>query len=115
MKSNLYKIDASHKSLGRLAAEIAIILQGKNQPSYLPYQASANKVQVQNISQIRLTGKKEEQKKYFHFSGYPGGIRMTSMKELKKDNPALLLRMTVRGMLANTKLRNNMMKRLIIE
>ena len=110
--SKTYKIDASNKKLGRLATEIASILQGKNQPEFLPYKLSNNKVIVFNTTKIVVTGKKFENKKYFHHSGYPGGIKEISFKDLFEKDPNEPLKKAVHGMLPKNKLRDKMIKNL---
>lgn len=107
-----YKIDAANKRLGRLATEIAVILRGKNQPSFLPYKLSENKVIVFNTAKIILTGKKFEDKKYIRHTGYLGGIKEVKFKELFKRDPSEPLRRAVYGMLPKNKLRDKMIKNL---
>jgi len=110
--SKTYKIDAADKRLGRLATEIATILRGKNQPSFLPYKLSQNKVIVFNTAKIVLTGKKFEDKKYIRHTGYLGGIKEVKFKELFKRDPSEPLRRAVYGMLPKNKLRDKMIKNL---
>lgn len=110
----LHKIDATGKAVGRLASEIAIILRGKNKPEYQPNVDNGDIVEVSNIKKLKFTGKKLEQKKYYSYSGYPGGLKEKKLKELAESNPAEILERAVREMLAPTKLRKGMMKRLII-
>jgi len=109
-----YKFDASDKSVGRLATEIALILRGKNKPEYEPYLDHGDIVEVENISKLKFTGKKLEQKIYFRYSGYQGGLKETKMSDLAKNNPGEILERAVREMLPPTKLRPKMLKRLII-
>ncbi len=108
-------IDAEGIALGRLASEIAVILQGKNKPSYQAHADCGDIVKVQNVGKIKLTGKKDVQKMYHHYSGYPSGIKSVSLRDMKANKPAELLRNTVRLMLPNNKLRTPSLKRLIIE
>jgi len=114
IKRNLHKIDAAGQSAGRLATKIALLLRGKNKPEYEPHIDNGDIVEVFNVDKLKFTGKKLEQKKYFRYSGYPGGLKETKMKDLAVSNPAEILRRAVREMLPPTKLRNGMMKRLII-
>lgn len=107
-----YTIDATNKILGRLAAEIAILLQGKNKPNYTPYLDEGGGVTVINTSKIKITGKKNEQKKYYRHSGYPGGIKEISYKKLFEKDPNEVLRKAIYGMLPKNKLRAKMMNRL---
>lgn len=111
----LHKIDASGKSAGRLATRIAILLRGKNKPEYEPNVDGGDIVEVSNIKKIKITGKKLEQKQYYKYSGYPGGLKTTKMSSLYKTNPGEILRRAVRDMLPPNKLRNSMMRRLIIK
>lgn len=109
-----YKIDASNRVLGRLASEIALILQGKDSPSYEDRLEGETKVIVTNVSKIKITGKKFDQKVYWRHTGYPGGLRAKKLKDLFKKDPAQVLRRAVRGMLPKNKLRDRRMKRLKI-
>lgn len=112
MSNKTYKIDASGKILGRLAAEIAVLLRGKNKPNFVPYLDLGNSIIVTNTSKIRVTGNKAELKKYYRHSGYLGGIKETTYKELFKKDPNKVLRKAVYGMLPKNKLRAKMIKRL---
>ncbi len=107
-----YTIDASGKVLGRLAAEIAILLQGKNIPNYVPYLESKGEIIVINTAKIKITGKKNEQKKYYRHSGYPGGIKEVAYKDVFANDPNEVLRRAVYGMLPRNKLRSKIMRRL---
>jgi len=110
----LHKIDATDKSVGRLATQIAIFLRGKNKPEYEPNLDRGDIVSVSNITKLKFTGKKLEQKKYYRYSGYPGGLKEKKMSQLKNEKPAEILRRAVREMLPPVKFRKEMMKRLII-
>ncbi len=115
IERKLHKIDASGKAAGRLATQIAIILRGKNKPEFEPHLDLGDVVEVSNIDKLKFTGKKLEQKKYFRYSGYQGGLKETKMNDLAKTNPGEILRRAVREMLPGNKLRKNMLKRLIIK
>ncbi len=104
-------IDATDQIMGRLATRIATLLQGKDQPGYLPYLDTGAEVQVTNVAQMKVTGNKMEDKKYYHHSGYPGGLKTKLMKEL---TPAQRLQHAVSGMLPKNKLRAPRLKRLKI-
>lgn len=110
-----HKFDAADKAVGRLATQIATILRGKNKPEFEPHLDIGDIVEVNNIDKLKFTGKKLEQKKYYRYSGFPGGLKETKMSDLAKTNPADILRRAVREMLPDIKLRTNMMKRLIIK
>ena len=113
-KDTAVVLDAKGESLGRLASHIASLLQGKDKPSYLPYKDEGCTVEVKNLSQVRITGKKLETKLYWHYTGYPGGIRSKSMGELWGKDPADVLHRAVFGMLPKNKFRTARMKRLKI-
>ncbi|MFA6549639.1 MAG: 50S ribosomal protein L13, partial [Candidatus Margulisiibacteriota bacterium] len=111
----LHKIDATDKSVGRLATQIAIILRGKNRPEYTPNLDEGGIVEVSNIKKLKFTGRKLEQKKYFHYSGYPGGLKTLKMSTVAQKNPGEILKRSVKQMLPANRLRNGMMKRLVIK
>lgn len=111
----LHKIDAEGKTVGRLSTQIATLLRGKNKPEYQPHIDQGDIVEVENIKLLKFTGKKLDQKKYYHHSGYPGGLKETEIKKLFNTRPAEVLKKAVREMLPPTKLRDGMMKRLIIK
>lgn len=106
-------VEASGKALGRVSSEIAFILQGKDLPNYLPYKDGGTAVRVNNFKEMTFSGKKMTDKLYHHFSGYPGGIRTRSLKELWAKNPADVLRRSVYGMLPKNKLRDIQIKRIV--
>lgn len=115
IERKLHKIDATNKSAGRLASQIAIILRGKNKPEYEPHIDMGDIVEVENIDKLKFTGKKLEQKTYYHYSGYQGGLKKTKLKDLYASKPSEVFKKAVRDMLPPTKLRNNMLKRLAIK
>lgn len=112
MKSDTHIIDATGKILGRLAAEIAVLLRGKNKPGFLLYKDMGDSVTVKNVKKIAVSGKKMEQKKYYRHSGYPGGFKEIPMKRVFEKNPSEVLRRAVLGMLPKNKLRAKQIKRL---
>lgn len=114
IERKLHKIDASDQTIGRLSTKIAILLRGKNKPEYVPNIDNGDIVEVSNIKKIKFTGKKLEQKKYFSYSGYPGGLKTRKMSELNEKDPADILVRSVKQMLPANRLRNNMLKRLIV-
>jgi len=115
MKRQTQTIDAAGKILGRLATEIAVLLRGKGRSDFRPNQDSGDFVVVKNVDKIKVTGKKMEQKKYYHYSGYPGGMKETSLKKLFEKSPTEVLRKAVFGMLPKNKLRAEQIKRLKFE
>ena len=112
MKRKTHTIDATGKVLGRLASEIVILLRGKYNPDFVPYRDMGDFVIVKNVSKLKITGKKIEQKKYFHHSGYLGSLKAIPLKKLFKTNPDEVLRKAVFGMLPKNKLRAEQIKRL---
>jgi len=109
-------VDATNKPLGRLAAEVSVLLRGKGKPTYLPYIDSGDTVIVKNIDRMIFTGNKLEDKKYFQYTGYIGNLKEKSLKEfLIKSGPKEVLRKAVMGMLAKNKLRAKQIKRLKFE
>jgi large subunit ribosomal protein L13 len=94
-----YLIDARGQTLGRLAAKIATILQGKHKPAYTPHVGMGDYVVVINASQIRVTGRKLDQKIYYRYSGYPGGLRARPLREVLEKHPELPLKKAVQRML----------------
>lgn len=116
LKRALHKIDATDKAVGRLATKIAVILRGKNKPEFQPNIDMGDIVEVINIDKLKFTGKKLEQKKYYNYSGYPGGLKKTKMSKiiLIKDGPTEILRKAVKKMLPAVKFRKDMMKRVIV-
>jgi len=108
-------IDAKDQPLGRLATKIAILLKGKHKPQYQPHLDIGDFVVVKNIDKIRFTGKKFEQKIYYHHTGYLGGLKEIPLKKLFEKNPEKVLKKAVMGMLPKNKLRARMIKRLKVE
>ena len=109
-----HTIDATGKVLGRLATEVAILLRGKKKPDFFPYKDMGDFVIIKNIEKIKFTGKKLEQKKYFHHTGYLGSLKEIPLKTIFKKNPAQVFEKAVWGMLPKNKLRIRQIKRLKI-
>ncbi|MDO8571810.1 MAG: 50S ribosomal protein L13 [bacterium] len=107
-----HEIDATGQVLGRLATRIATILRGKHKATYQPHIDAGDFVVISNMKNIKITGKKIDQKKYHHYSGYPGGLKTKKLSEFIESNPGEALRRAVYQMLPATKLRKDMMKRL---
>lgn len=107
-----YIIDASNKVLGRLATEVAVFLRGKNDTDFAANRVSGNKVIVFNTAKMVFTGNKLEDKKYQHFSGYPGGVSTIALKDLFKKNPNEPLKRAVYDMLPKNTLRSKIIKNL---
>ncbi len=115
IERKLHQLDATDLSVGRLATKIALLLRGKNKPEYEAHLDLGDVVEVKNISKLKFTGKKLNQKQYHHYSGYLGGLKSKKMSEVYIKNPGEVLRKAVREMLPPTKLRIAMLKRLIIK
>ena len=105
-------IDASGKTLGRLATEVARLLRGKHKPTYTPFVDTGDYVIVINASKMVLTGKKLDQKIYRHHSGFPGGMRETDYKTMMEKKPEMALELAVKGMLPKNSLGRQMFRKL---
>ncbi len=99
-----YVIDASGKTLGRLATQIADILRGKRKPQYTPHVDVGDFVVVVNAEKIAVTGNKRADKRYYRHSGYPGGLRSRTLQEMLDRRPEEVIRKAVRGMLPRNRL-----------
>ena len=99
-------VDAKSQVLGRLASQVAAIIRGKNKPGFTPHVDGGDNVIVINADKIKLTGKKWDQKEYQRYSGYPGGQRILTAKQVKAKSSAKLIETAVRGMLPKTRLGN---------
>ena len=115
IERKLHKIDATGRTPGRLGTEIALILRGKNKPEFQPHMDLGDIVEVSNASKMEFTGNKLDQKQYYHYSGYQGGLKTKKMGEVFVKDPADVLFSAVKKMLPNIRLRDAMMKRLIIK
>ncbi len=107
-----YIIDATDKTLGRLATEIAIILKGKNKASFMPHLDNGDYVVVTNCDKFKVTGKKMTDKMYYRHTGYLGGLKEISLENLLIKKPVKALEFAVSGMLPKNKLRKGMISRL---
>ena len=105
-------INAGEQVLGRVATVAARLLQGKHKPQYAPFLDTGDFVIITNAQQVKLTGAKEEQKRYRRHSGYPGGLREETAKALRQRIPTRLVEAAVRGMLPRTKLGKQMYRKL---
>lgn len=108
-------IDATNKVLGRLAVEIAVILRGKDKPDFERYKDIGDNVIVKNFDKLKFSEKKLIQKKYYHHSGYLGGLKETVLKKMLEKKPEQVLKTAVYGMLPKNKLRPKIIKRLKFE
>lgn len=105
-------INAEGKILGRLATEISILLRGKKKPEFVNFMDSGDFVIVINAEKVNITGKKIEQKKYYSHSGYPGGLKEKTLKELLEKKPEEVIRKAVWGMIPKNKLGRAVYKKL---
>ena len=105
-------VDAAGQTVGRLASRIARVLRGKDKPSYTPHVDCGDNVVVVNAAQVVFNGNKETDKTYFRHSGYPGGIRSRTPKEVRDAKPTFIVENAVKGMLPRTKLGRAMAKKL---
>ncbi|OIO51546.1 50S ribosomal protein L13 [Candidatus Uhrbacteria bacterium CG_4_10_14_0_8_um_filter_58_22] len=106
------KMDAAGHSIGRLASEAAKLLMGKHKPQYEPQKDMGDIVEIRNAAQVRILGNKLEQKTYYHYSGYPGGMKERTLKEVMAKDPSDAIRRAVKNMLPKNRLQNGRMKRL---
>ena len=97
-------IDAADQSLGRVASKAASIIRGKTKPIYTPHVDTGDNVIIINAAKVRLTGKKWDDKIYYHHTGYPGGIKSATAKEIRERQPSNLIKKAITGMLPKTRL-----------
>ena len=111
---NWYILDANDISLGRLAVKAATLLRGKHKPTYTPNVDCGDFVIVINAEKAKLTGNKLEDKVYYNHSGYTGGLRVRTAKEMKEKYPVEMVERAIKGMLPHTRLGNQMYKKLFV-
>ena len=107
-----FVVDASQYELGRLATRIATVLRGKHKPTFTPHVDTGDFVVVVNASEVRLSGNKIDQKKYYRYSGYPGGLRAHVARDVRETDPERMLRQAVKGMLPKNRLSRQLIKKL---
>ncbi len=112
IKRDWHVVDATDKTLGRLASEVAVLLMGKHKPLYVTHLDVGDYVVVVNAGKIRVTGRKAEQKVYYRHSGYPGGLREVVYKDAFARSPRYVLEHAVRGMLPKNSRGEAMFKKL---
>jgi large subunit ribosomal protein L13 len=105
-------IDGQDVVLGKLASKAAMLLMGKTKPSYTPFLDTGDHVIVINAEKVRLTGRKEQNKVYRHFTGYPGGLVERSFQRVRRERPTHIVEEAIRGMLPKTKLGKQMFRKL---
>ena len=109
-----YVVDATDLTLGRLASQVAAVLRGKNKPIYTPHIDTGDYVIVVNADKIKVTGKKLDQKIYYHHSDYVGGMKETTLKEMMAKKPEKVVELAVKGMLPKGPLGREMYKKLFV-
>ena len=107
-----YVVDAEGQTLGRLASEVAKVLRGKNKPVYTPHVDTGDYVIIVNADKVAVTGKKMDQKIYYHHSDYVGGMKETTLKDMMAKKPEKVLELAVKGMLPKGPLGRSMIKKL---
>jgi large subunit ribosomal protein L13 len=107
-----YVVDGENAVVGRLASKVASILRGKHKPSFTPHVDTGDYVIVINADKVRFTGQKETAKEYFSHSGYPGGVTVTKVKDMRARKPTFLVQNAVKGMLPKGPLGRSMIKKL---
>ena len=109
-----YVVDATGYTLGRLSSEIAKVLRGKNKPTFTPHVDTGDYVIVTNAEKINVTGKKLDQKIYYHHSDYVGGMKETDLKTMLEKKPEKVIELAVKGMLPKGPLGRKMYKKLFV-
>ena len=109
-----YVVDAEGQTLGRLSAEIAKVLRGKNKPVFTPHVDTGDYVIIVNADKVKVTGKKMDQKIYYHHSDYVGGMKETTLKEMMAKKPEKVIELAVKGMLPKGPLGRTMYKKLFV-
>lgn len=109
-----YVVDAEGKTLGRLASEVAKVLRGKHKPIFTPHIDTGDYVIVVNAEKVKVTGKKLNQKIYYHHSGYVGGMKETTLKNMLANKPERVVELAVKGMLPKGPLGRQMYKKLFV-
>ncbi len=107
-----YVVDATGYTLGRLAAEVAKVLRGKNKPIYTPFMDCGDYVIIVNAAKVKVTGRKLDQKIYYHHSEYVGGMRETTLREMMAKKPERVVELAVKGMLPKGSLGHDMYRKL---
>ena len=112
IKQDWYLIDAKDKILGRLATEVAKRLRGKHKPEYTPHMDTGDYIVIINADKIKVTGKKTDDKIYYHHTGYPGGVKSIAYKDQMIKEPTLIIEKAVKGMLPKNPLGRDMFRKL---
>lgn len=113
-KINWYLINAQGKILGKVAARAAGLLLGKHNPVKKSYEIASDRVVIINASKVSVTGKKESQKKYYRYSGYPGGLRERTLEQLREEKPNEIINHAIFGMLPKNRMGRSLRKHLYV-
>ncbi len=109
-----YVVDATNMTLGRLASEVAKVLRGKNKPIFTPFLDMGDYVIIVNADKVKVTGRKLDQKIYYHHSGYVGGLKQTTLREMMAKKPERVVELAVKGMLPKGPLGRQMYTKLYV-
>ena len=109
-----YVVDAENKTLGRLASEVAKVLRGKNKAIFTPHMDTGDYVIIVNADKVKVTGRKLDQKIYYHHSGYVGGLKETTLREMMAKKPERVVELAVKGMLPKGPLGRQMYTKLYV-
>jgi len=114
VQRNWYVVDGTNQTVGRISSKIAAVLRGKNKAYYTPHVDCGDFIIVINADKVTFTGNKLEDKQYINFSGYPGGKKEESAKDLLKRRPEVVMERAVKGMLPKNRLGRKMIKKLFV-
>ena len=114
VKREWFVIDATDRILGRLSTEIARRLRGKHKPEYTPHVDTGDYIVIVNADKVRVTGNKEQDKIYYHHTGFIGSLKSVNLSKLRKEHPERILEKSVKGMLPKNSLGRTMFKKLKI-
>ena len=109
-----YVVDADGQVLGRMAAQVASVLRGKNKPEFTPHEDVGDYVIIVNAEKVKVTGRKLDQKIYYHHSEYVGGMKETTLREMMAKKPEKVVELAVKGMLPKGPLGRQMLKKLYV-
>lgn len=107
-----YIVDASQYTLGRLASALAHRLRGKHRPQFTPHVDTGDYIVVVNAEQVKVTGRKDENKFYFRHTGFPGGIKSRTLQEMREKHPEQIIQLAVKGMLPRNPLGRQVVRKL---
>ena len=112
LKYDWYVVDATGQNLGRLSTKVAAVLRGKHKPTFTPHMDTGDFVVIVNADKIEVTGKRLDDKMYYHYSGYPGGMKSINLRSQLAVHPERVLITAIRGMLPHNRLGRKMFKKL---